>query len=308
MWNKRLFNLIIYHKGCNDGFGSAAIAFKFLKKLKGEYWVDNNVHFHAASHGSEPPNYQGKDVLILDYSYDSNLMKDIQQHSKSLFIIDHHKTAYDRLKDIDKNNYLLRMEKSGVGLTWEYFTGLNDNLPLFLQYIQDRDIWTKKLENTDEIFLATSYIEKEFVLWEFYIDYFVKNGDIYNTALNIGKTLLKNNQNQLSNILKNYYKQTLFINQKKYNVAYINSPIHVSDIGNSLLRHFNDIDFSAIWTFDGEKTRFSLRSRENETDVSKIAELYNGGGHFCAAGCSLNGFHANLPGIIQENSLKTLEI
>ena len=35
---------------------------------------------------------------------------------------------------------------------------------------------------------------------------------------------------------------------------------------------------------------------------------YNGGGHFCAAGCSLNGFHANLPGITQEKSSKNLKI
>ena len=74
------------------------------------------------------------------------------------------------------------------------------------------------------------------------------------------------------------------------------------------MQHFDDIDFSVIWNFNGEKTRFSLRSRENGTDVSKIAEMYNGGGHFCAAGCSLNGFHSNLPGIIQEKSSKNMEI
>lgn len=308
MWNKRLFNLIIYHKGCNDGFGSAAIAFKFLKMEKGENWVNDNVIFHPAYHGSKPPNYEGKDVLILDYSYDSEVMKDIQENSKSLFIIDHHKTAYDRLKDISEDNYLLRMEKSGVGLTWEYFTGDKENLPLFLQYIQDRDIWTNKLEFTDEIFQATNFIEKHFLLWEFYIDYFVKNGDIFYTALGIGRTLLKNKNNEVSDILNKYYKKIFQIKDKKYNVAYINSPIHGSDLGHNLLQHFDDIDFAAIWTFDGQKTRFSLRSRENGTDVSKIAELYNGGGHFCAAGCSLNGFHSNLPGIIQEKSSKNLEI
>lgn len=308
MWNKRLFNLIIYHKGCNDGFGSAAIAYKFLKMEKGQNWVEDNVTFHPASHGSKPPNYEGKDVLILDYSYDSEVMKDIQQNSKSLFVIDHHKTAYDRLEDISKDNYLLRMEKSGVGLTWEYFTGDKENLPLFLQYIQDRDIWTNKLEFTEDFFQATNYIEKQFVLWEFYIDYFVKDGDIYHTALGIGRILLRNKKNNISFISNNYYKKTYQFNDKKYNVGYLNSPIYGSDLGHSLLEHFDDIDFVAIWTFDGKKTRFSLRSRENGTDVSKIAELYNGGGHFCAAGCSLNGFHANLPGIIQENFLKTLEI
>lgn len=303
MWKKRLFNLIIYHKNCNDGFGSATVAYKFLKNEKGKNWIDNNVKFYAASHGSKPPNYEGKDVLILDFSYSTNIMKDIQENSKSLYIIDHHKTAYDRLKGISENNYLLRMDKSGVGLTWEYFSGDNNNLPLFLQYIQDRDIWTNKLEFSECFFLATSYIEKEFRLWEFYIDNFIEDCDIYHTALNIGRTLLKNKNNDISYIVKNYYKKVLTIYDKKYRVVYLNSPVYGSDLGNYLVEHFDDIDFGVVWTFNGKKTRFSLRSKEGGVDVSKIAELYNGGGHYCASGCLINGFISNLPNLIENKKL-----
>jgi phosphoesterase RecJ-like protein len=51
-----------------------------------------------------------------------------------------------------------------------------------------------------------------------------------------------------------------------------------------------DADFCILWKYshNDEKYLCSLRSNNNKTDVSKIVQLFGGGGHRNAAGCSFN--------------------
>ena len=42
--------------------------------------------------------------------------------------------------------------------------------------------------------------------------------------------------------------------------------------------------FAAAYYFDGEGYKFSLRSKEDGADVSKIAAVFGGGGHKNASG------------------------
>ena len=51
-------DLIIYHANCSDGFGAAYAAWKCLGK---------KATYHAAKHGSTPPDVAGKNVAILDF-------------------------------------------------------------------------------------------------------------------------------------------------------------------------------------------------------------------------------------------------
>ena len=54
-------DFIIYHANCSDGFGAAYAAWKCL---------GNKAIYHAAKHGSSPPNVAGKNVAILDFTGD----------------------------------------------------------------------------------------------------------------------------------------------------------------------------------------------------------------------------------------------
>ena len=154
------YNIVIYHANCHDGFGSASIVYKKLKETYGEEYV-NTVEFHAAKYGTVPPFIDGKDVIIVDFSYESEIMEYIQENSKSLFVIDHHKTSYERLKKINKNNYVLSMDNAGVGLTWKHFYE-NKDMPIFIKYLEDRDMWWNKLDYCKEVFLSISTLKKKF--------------------------------------------------------------------------------------------------------------------------------------------------
>ena len=73
------------------------------------------------------------------------LFKKMIEDAESLLVIDHHKTAQKELCDIPKKYQIFNMNKSGAVLAWEYFFP-DEEVPLLFLYIQDRDIWTKKLK------------------------------------------------------------------------------------------------------------------------------------------------------------------
>ena len=57
-------NCVIYHADCTDGFGAAYSAWKML---------GNRSEYHACKHGLKPPNVKGKNVVILDFSFDNKI-------------------------------------------------------------------------------------------------------------------------------------------------------------------------------------------------------------------------------------------
>ena len=59
-------NVVIYHADCTDGFGAAYSAWKAL---------GNRAEYHACKHGTNPPDIKGKNVVILDFSFDNKTTK-----------------------------------------------------------------------------------------------------------------------------------------------------------------------------------------------------------------------------------------
>lgn len=288
------YNLIIYHDNCHDGFGAATVAYKYLLENYGKVYADS-VNFHGASYGSQIPEIEGKDILILDFSYESDKMIFIQENCRSLFVIDHHKSAKERLKYLDSKNYLLSMNNAGVVLAWKYFN-LGKPIPTFISYIQDRDMWWNKMKNYKKIFLAITTLEKNFNVWLKQINNFKEE-----KLLEIGNILLDKENKDIEILLKSVYVKKFDFNGNVYNVGYLNSKLYRSDLGHKVMLNIKNLDFAAIYYYEGgiDKTVFSLRSLS--FDVSKIAENFGGGGHNCASGLSINGYHNILPNVILQN-------
>ncbi len=274
--------IVIYHKNCNDGFGAALVA--WLK-------FGNEAEYYAASHYTVPPDVTNKKVFILDFSYKQDIILNMIEESENLLIIDHHKSAEKELINIPNSNKIFDMNHSGATLTWKYFfPGVE--IPLLLLYIEDRDIWKNELEHTKECFFGLNEIKKDFNIWKEYL-----NDEKIVDLIKQGSVIYNHNQDLINFLSRCSYLQTnLLLNNKSYNIAYLNSPVLKSDFGNHLMNIFPDADFSAIYHYDGSenKTVFSLRSLDSKTDVSEIAKLYNGGGHRNASGLSINGCKFNL--------------
>ena len=56
---------VIYHADCTDGFGAAYSAWKLL---------GNRAEYYPCKHGTTPPDVKGKNVVILDFSFDKYLL------------------------------------------------------------------------------------------------------------------------------------------------------------------------------------------------------------------------------------------
>ena len=85
--------LVLYHAGCADGFCAAWV-----------YWRQNpTAEFIPVQYGEDPPPqaFQGRDVLIFDFSYRRHVLLAIKERAKSVLVLDHHKTAKAELESLD---------------------------------------------------------------------------------------------------------------------------------------------------------------------------------------------------------------
>jgi len=232
--------------------------------------------------------------LICDYSYRKDVLLDMITKTKKLLVIDHHKSAQKDLEGVEDQFKIFDMNHSGAVLVWKYFYP-DDDVPLFVSYVEDRDIWKKALPGTDDFFAALCVLPHEF--------------EIYNKCLESEEVVkdMINNTGKKYGELNSYiaqqsttYARPKFarIKNKYYFIAYVNNSTLKSDIGNLLFSKLPLIDFSAVYNINDsdDTTSFSLRSTTKHADVSKIAFKFGGGGHACASGVKVEALVCTLPG------------
>jgi|TARA_R110002020_G_scaffold37124_20_gene112098 oligoribonuclease NrnB/cAMP/cGMP phosphodiesterase (DHH superfamily) len=260
-------NCVIYHADCTDGFGAAYSAWKQL---------GNRAEYHACKHGTTPPNVKGKNVVILDFSFDNETTKKMIEDSKSLLVIDHHKSAMVELHDITNTHF--DMNKSGAVLAWEFFHPGKEP-PKFIRYIQDRDLWTWELEYSKEFSAAFDMVPFEFEEFEKFED-----DSVFDDACKRGSYILAYSKT----VVKKVCEKAVSRKYKDKDVLVVNASHWMSEIGARLAP---DCDFAVIWYYDhnDRMIKVSLRAFHEAIDVSEIAKHFGGGGHKKAAGFQLSG-------------------
>jgi nanoRNase/pAp phosphatase (c-di-AMP/oligoRNAs hydrolase) len=256
---------VIYHANCTDGFGSAFSAWKLL---------GNRAEYHACTHGTKPPNVKGKNVVILDFSFDNKTTKKLIKDANNLLVIDHHKSAMVELHDI--SNTIFDMSKSGATMSWEFFHPGKEP-PKFIQYITDRDLWKWELPYSKEFSAAFDMVPFEFEEFEKFED-----DSVFDDAVKRGSFILAYSKT----VVKKVCEKAVSRKYKDMDVLVVNSSHWMSEIGAKLSP---DCDFALIWYYDHDeqRTKVSLRSFHDHIDVSEIAKEFKGGGHRKAAGFTL---------------------
>ncbi len=251
---------MLYHKNCEDGFGAAWVAWKAL---------GDQAKYIPVQHGDSPPEIPDRSrVTIVDFSYPRDVLIELEERMESLRVLDHHKTAAQDLAGLDF--VTIDLQKCGAMLAWEYwFPG--ESAPLFLQYIQDRDLWLFHLDNSSEVSAALRSYPKDFEIWDsLSVDDLAKDGVAIQRAINV----------QVSSHVEIATLQTV----AGYSVPVVNASCYQSEIGDRLNASYPDAPFAACYFErpDGRR-QWSLRSRGN-FDVSAVAQRFGGGGHRNAAG------------------------
>lgn len=289
-------DLMLYHANCADGFGAAWAA-----------WMrwGNAVEYKPVSYGQEPPNVDGKHVLIGDFSFKRDTLREMGKTAKSLIVLDHHKTAESDLAEWAVDDVsgefwagddpmkagahnddhigqpiaaLFDMNRSGARIVWEFCH--DTSVPRLIELIEDRDLWRFNFEDTKPFGLWLRSEPFDFERWEL-----------------IAQEL--NDANDSHRLLTEARAMQRFFDQKVSEIASLSRmgplgghivplcncpPMFASEVGHKLLEDHPDAPFAACYSDQGKARGYSLRSADDRLDVSEIARKFGGGGHRNAAG------------------------
>lgn len=270
--------LCIYHGNCADGFGAA---WAVRQGLGAE-----NVEFQAGRYGMPTPDVADRVVVIVDFSFPLETLQSMALQARAVLVIDHHKTAAEALAELEQapENYyawvetlprlcaVFDMERSGAGLTWDFFFPHSDR-PALINHIEDRDLWRFKLEGTREIQANLFSYPYDFDVWDALMQAPIKD------AIAAGTAIERKHHKDVAELVAGSKRRLLI---GGHDVPVANLPyIHSSDAGHLMAQ---GEPFAACYQDTTEHRYFSLRSSDVGLDVSEIAKHYGGGGHRNAAG------------------------
>lgn len=302
--------LCIYHGNCADGFTAAWAVWKRF---------GDEFEYHPGVYQNPPPDVTGRDVVMVDFSYKRAAMEQMAKAARSILVLDHHKSAevdlrglgvdmsgwsgalawgryldcvaQDHMENANINGaiiyQLFDMERSGAGLTWDFFHG--GERPNLVQYVEDRDLWRFKLPLSREV---NAFI--------FSYDYSFRNWDFINAAMHNhmgvqdvadqGGAIERKHHKDIAELVK-VTRRELCIGGHWVPVA--NLPYtFTSDAGSLMCEPYASPNlqgemvtppFAACYWDTPDGRVFSLRSR-GDFNVSEIAKQYGGGGHKNASG------------------------
>jgi len=275
-----MYTHIIYHKACPDGYGSAYVAWKSL---------GNSSAYIPVSYYDATPEIKNGKILVCDFSFNYETTLQLINDNEKFYNIDHHQSAFDNLKDLSDEYKHFDNNHSGVYLTWKYFYP-NKEVPRFIKYIEDYDLWKFDYEETKPFMLALNELPFNFKVWEE-----LENDKFVDELIEKGK-ILGSYQDKMVKIITRATKiKKQKIGNNSYKIAYVNTNLFKNEVANKLVSETN-CDFSVVYNYDDSKnlTKFSLRSLDTKANVSEIAQLIGGGGHRNAAGYTKFGFHNSI--------------
>jgi oligoribonuclease NrnB/cAMP/cGMP phosphodiesterase (DHH superfamily) len=168
------------------------------------------------------------------------------------------------------------MDKSGAGLTWDYFRPYQKR-PRLIDHIEDRDLWRFKLPYTRMISAALFSRPYEFELW----DSLMSSDDMSQLIVEGGAIERKHHKD---------IKELVAVTRRWMVIGGVSMPVAnlpytlTSDAGHLMATAELLTKIAACYWDTPEGRVFSLRSTDDGPDVSAIAIKYGGGGHAHAAG------------------------
>lgn len=258
-------DMVIFHGDCSDGFGAAWSAWKLL---------GDRATYHPSKHGEPIPDVRGRNVVVLDFSYDNATTKRLISEAKGFLIIDHHKSAMVDLHDISCARF--DMNHSGAMLAWKFFHPGKEP-PRMIRHIEDRDLWKWEIPYSREFVAAFDMVPFEFEEYDKYLD-----DSAVDAAQERGAHILAYNKTVIARSIKRATPRSI----GGKSVLVVNASHLISEIGSALAPR---CDFALIWWWDHRtcQVRASLRAHHEDADVSEVAKRWGGGGHRKAAGFSL---------------------
>lgn len=270
---KKTGYLCIYHGNCLDGFGAAWAV---------HHALGDDVEFFKGTHQQSPPDVDGLNVLLVDFSYKKDVLEEMLKTAASVTILDHHISAQDELSGLlgsGRIKGLFDLKKSGAMLAWQWFHP-GQKAPDLIAYIQDRDLWSFDLAGSREINSALSSYAFDFEVWDRLMS---ANKQMLDALRREGEAIERKLQKDIQSLIDSGVRRMLI---GGYDVPVLNaSAAYVSDAG-----HIMSVGepFAACYWDHASGRSFSLRSSAEGVDVAEVSKKYGGGGHRHAAGFTVD--------------------
>ena len=270
--------LVLYHGDCpsGDGFAAALAAWLALKDAASYVAVD-----YAST--APLPAVENKDVYVLDFHFEPDVLQTVCAHARSLTLLDHHKAAKDRLVGRTFQcachapaRLLVDTSQSGCVLAWRHFHPTLP-LPALFKHIQDRDLWRWELPDS-RAFLARLDLEpKTFEAWSALLQ---QNQVQAHAFLQDGALLGRQRALDCERMAKN----ACAVNVNGVQGLMVNATHDwADDVGNLLAKQCNT--FGLVWFITHDRrVKCSLRTLGQQVDANQMARPFGGSGHKGAAG------------------------
>jgi len=273
---------VLYHANCSDGLGARYAAWKRFGEAE-------HIHYLAVQYGEPLPEIpDDSEVFILDFSYARDVLEALRARVKALVVLDHHKTAQEALEGFPEA--IFDMAKSGAVLAWEYFHP-EKPVPLLLQYVQDRDLWTWKLKGTKPLGFALPFYKDDMQSWDMLASASTVSDDHLDESSYLGRAVASGTaiQRYCEAKVEGAVKGVRIVqyNGGDLKCGLINATHLISEIGNEIYTKL-DVDFSVSYFFHHEGYAVLSFRSQGDFDVSVLAKALGGGGHRNASGARVD--------------------
>jgi oligoribonuclease NrnB/cAMP/cGMP phosphodiesterase (DHH superfamily) len=266
--------LVIYHgRRCPDGFAAALAAWLFY---------EGRAQFLGLDHGDtksvdDLPALDRRAVYILDFSFSPDIMRGIADRAAKLVLLDHHKSAAEKLSGFACRCGLIHfdMSKSGARLAWEFFQPARP-LPDLVRFVEDRDIWVWQYPESAGFLAALDMEAFEFARWAEIASF----SPLQLTSFMARGQAMDEKFTNLAADIAGGAQPVTFNGQRG---LMVNAPgVFHSLIGNMLSEKSGT--FALMWVADKDGViKVGLRSQRG-FDCIALAESMGGGGHAQACG------------------------
>lgn len=236
-------------------------------------------------------------VIIVDFSFEPDEMKELMKKTENIVWIDHHKTAIDKYKDFPFDFPGIRMVGYGACyLTWLYFSRnfkpamtakeiervYQEECPRFTRLISDRDVWKHEFKESSTFYLGLQ-AENTHPTSKIWMSMNFSNSEV-NDIIDDGQVIEKYRDNQANSYVQQWSKEYKWLGHKCL----------MMNLGPSGSEMFGDVsktdeyDILVPFAMDmkSDMWRVSLYAGHNKKkiDVGEIAKKFGGGGHAGASG------------------------
>ena len=290
--------LVITHKNCNDGTGTAEVIkyhsnLNDIKEPSIMYLTHDSFDFKDVIEACKD-----KVVYVGDFSFTKDELEELSKVTKSIIVIDHHLSAFESIGDLDYVH--IDLEKSGARLAWEFFFPYADKVPFIISLIEDRDFWNffYGKEDTNALVLALKS-EKDLNFKNL-----IEDDDAVIDLIKKYSSVLEYIENEdlkYSKKVDNFmFFRTSFVG--------INTNLPSSNILNLASREHGKpaLSYNIEKVNNINNIKISMRNHDESVDVSRICKLLGGGGHAKAAGATFNVESLALDAFLYSNHIVTI--